>query len=118
MREEGKPFLDRGASFDGKVSFSGTLRIDGHLRGFALSRGTLVVGEPGLLQADVEVGVLVVRGSVIGAVRADRVEVAATGRLEGEVVTPRLCVQPGGRLQGKVTMPPPGPSTPSGEGAE
>lgn len=105
MISDAKPFLDRGASFEGKVSFSGTLRIDGHLRGLAQSRGTLVVGEAGLVQADLEVGMLIVRGSVAGSVRADRVEVASTGRLEGEIVTPRLSVEPGGQLEGRVTMP-------------
>ena len=88
MSEELRAFLDRGASFEGKVSFSGLLRIDGHLRGTAQSDGTLVVGETGTVQADMEVGTLLVRGSVAGAVRAqNRVEITPTGRLEGELET-------------------------------
>jgi cytoskeletal protein CcmA (bactofilin family) len=100
-----RAFLDRGASFEGKVSFSGLLRIDGHLRGTAQSDGTLVVGETGTVQADIEVGTLLVRGSVTGAVRArEKVEIAPTGRLEGEVETPVLSVQEGGELQARVSM--------------
>jgi cytoskeletal protein CcmA (bactofilin family) len=100
-----RAFLDRGASFEGKVSFSGLLRIDGHLRGTAQSDGTLVVGETGVVHADLEVGTLLVRGSVTGAVRAqERVEIAPTGRLEGEVETPMLSVQEGGELQARVAM--------------
>lgn len=106
MSDDARPLLDRGAVFDGKVSFTGTLRIDGHLRGTAVSDGTLVVGEPGLVEADLEVGGLIVLGSVVGAVRArERVEVAATGRLEGEVETPRLRVDPGGQIEARVRMP-------------
>ncbi len=105
MSSESRPFLDRGATFDGKLTFSGTLRIDGHLRGTGLSDGTLVVGEPGLVQADLEVGVLVVLGSVVGSVRAsERVEVGSTGRLEGEIVTPRLSLQEGGQVEARVSM--------------
>ena len=105
MSADLRAFLDRGASFEGKVSFSGLLRIDGHLRGTAQSDGTLVVGETGTVQADLEVGTLLVRGSVTGAVRAtERVEIAPTGRLEGELETPVLSVQEGGELQARVSM--------------
>jgi cytoskeletal protein CcmA (bactofilin family) len=108
MSNELRAFLDRGASFEGKVSFSGLLRIDGHLKGTAQSDGTLVVGETGLVQADVEVGTLLVRGSVTGAVRAQhRVEITPTGRLEGELVTPLLTVEEGGELRARVSMPGP-----------
>jgi cytoskeletal protein CcmA (bactofilin family) len=66
---------------------------------------TLVVGETGTVQADLEVGTLLVRGSVTGAVRAlEKVEIAPTGRLEGEVETPLLSVQEGGQLQARVSM--------------
>jgi cytoskeletal protein CcmA (bactofilin family) len=105
MSDDLRAFLDRGASFEGKVSFSGTLRIDGHLRGTARSDGTLVVGEAGLVQADLEVGTLVVRGTVVGSVQArDRVEIASTGRVEGELVTPLLSVEEGGELKARVRM--------------
>jgi cytoskeletal protein CcmA (bactofilin family) len=87
------------------VSFSGLLRIDGNLRGSAQSDGTLVVGETGVVQADLEVGTLLVRGSVNGAVRArEKVEIAPTGRVEGEVETPLLSVQEGGELHARVSM--------------
>jgi cytoskeletal protein CcmA (bactofilin family) len=76
MSVEPRPFLGAGAAFEGKVSFTGTLRIDGHLRGTARSTGTLVVGQPGLVEADLDVAVLIVHGSVSGAVRAqERIEV-------------------------------------------
>jgi cytoskeletal protein CcmA (bactofilin family) len=105
MSVEPRPFLGEGAAFDGKVSFTGTLRIDGHLRGTARSTGTLVVGQPGLVEADLDVAVLIVHGSVTGAVRAqERIEVGATGKLEGDVVTPRLVVEDGGQLRAQLSM--------------
>jgi cytoskeletal protein CcmA (bactofilin family) len=107
MNSEPQAFLDRGASFEGKVSFSGTLRIEGHLRGTARSDGTLVVGEAGLVQAEIQVGTLLVRGTVVGTVHARaRVVIASTGRVEGEVVTPLLSVEEGGEIKARVKSSP------------
>ncbi len=105
MSDEPRPFLDRGASFEGKLTFSGTLRIDGQLRGEARSQGRLVVGEPGIVQADIEVGELLVLGTVVGAVRAQgAVRVAATGRLEGDVSAPIFSVEDGGYVEARIRM--------------
>ncbi len=105
MSDESRPFLDRGAIFEGKLTFSGTLRIDGQLRGEARSRGRLVVGEPGIVQADIEVGELLVLGTVVGAVRArGAVRVAATGRLEGDVSAAVFSVEDGGFVEARIRM--------------
>ncbi len=105
MSKESTPFLDRGAIFEGKLTFSGTLRIDGQLRGEARSRGRLVVGEPGIVQADIEVGELLVLGTVVGAVRASgAVRVAATGRLEGDVSAAVFSVEDGGFVEARIRM--------------
>jgi cytoskeletal protein CcmA (bactofilin family) len=109
VTDEARPFLDRGASFEGKLTFSGTLRIDGQLRGEARSKGRLVVGEPGIVQADVEVGDLIVLGTVVGAVRArGSVRVASTGRLEGNVEAKTLSIEDGAYIEARIRMTEPG----------
>ncbi len=102
------PFIGRGASFEGQLFFRGLLRIDGELRGTARSEGTLVIGADGVVRADVEVGTLIVNGTVLGSVRARRVEIASTGRLEGELTTPALRVEEGACLEARVRMSPSG----------
>ena len=100
-----RAFLDSGTSFEGKVSFSGLVRIDGHFQGNVNADGTLVVGETGVVEAQLEVGSLVIYGAVIGDVYAtERVEVGPTGRLEGKVVTPRLQIDEGAELRARVEM--------------
>ena len=46
-------FLDAGSHIDGELRFDDTFRVDGRLTGRAVSNGDLVVGENGLVEADV-----------------------------------------------------------------
>jgi len=105
MKDGLQTFLDSGTSFEGKISFTGSVRIDGHFRGSASADGTLIVGETGTIDAKLEVRSLVVRGSVVGEVTAkERVEVGPQGRLDGVVRTPRLQIDEGARLTARIEM--------------
>lgn len=104
-------FLDSGTSFEGKVAFSGVVRIDGHFKGEASADGTLVIGETGTVEADLELGTLVVHGRFRGNVSARNVvELTHTGAIEGQVRTPSLRVAEGAELNARIEMkkgPPP-----------
>lgn len=114
MKERLQTFLDSGTSFEGKISFTGSVQIDGHFRGSASADGTLVVGETGTIDAKLEVRCLIVRGSVVGEVTAkERVEVGPQGRLEGVVRTPRLRIDEGARLAARIEMGEPARAEPS-----
>jgi len=105
MKDGLQTFLDSGTSFEGKISFTGSVRIDGHFRGSANADGTLIVGETGTIDAKLEVRCLIVMGSVTGEVTAkERVEVAPHGRLDGVVRTPRLRIDEGARLTARIEM--------------
>lgn len=107
MSQPLQAFLDSGTSFEGKVAFSGAVRIDGHFKGDASADGMLIIGETGVVEADLEVGTLVVEGVFSGSVQATQgVEVAARGRVEGHVSTERLRVAEGGQLNATVRMQP------------
>jgi cytoskeletal protein CcmA (bactofilin family) len=105
MKDGLQTFLDSGTSFEGKISFTGSVRIDGHFRGSASADGTLIVGEAGTIDAKLEVRSLIVMGSVVGEVTAkERVEVGPHGRLDGVVRTPRIRVEDGARLTARIEM--------------
>ena len=88
MSEPLQSFLDQGTVFEGKIAFSGAVRIDGYFKGEAAAEGSLIVGESGIVEADLELRSLTVHGLFRGSVRAkERVEVSATGFAAGEATT-------------------------------
>ncbi len=98
-------FVGAGAFFEGKLSFTDTVRIDGHVQGEVRGDGTLVVGETGVVEGEIAVGTLVVHGRVSGPASAkERVEIHATASVEGSVSTPRLRLDEGALLDAKIEM--------------
>ena len=98
-------FLDSGSTFEGRVVFTGVVRIDGHFRGDASSDGTLVVGEAGVVEADLEIATLIVHGTFRGTVCAkDLVEIAATAVVEGSLTTARLRIAEGAQVNAAIEM--------------
>lgn len=97
--------LGRGATFDGKLTFEGTVRIDGRFRGEVFSDDTLVVGEGALVEAEIDVGEIIIQGSVNGNIKAKRsIEIHAPGRVKGDVHTPSLQIDKGVMFEGRSFM--------------
>lgn len=102
---EVKAFLGKGTEFDGKLMFSGSVRIDGEFKGEILGGGTLVVGEGAKIEANVVVDNLVVNGYVRGSIEArERIEVYSTGKLLGNVKTAIFVIQEGAVFEGDCKM--------------
>jgi cytoskeletal protein CcmA (bactofilin family) len=100
-------FLDRGARFEGSLSFEDVFRIDGTLKGSVASDEELVVGESGTVEGEIRVGRLSVSGTVRGVVFArERIEVHAGGRVFAELHSPALVVEEGAVIQGPVETGP------------
>lgn len=98
-------FLDEGSFIEGALRFEDTFRLDGRLKGRIASRGDLVVGEHGDVEAEIEVGRIFVSGTVRGSVVAhQRVEIAAGGKVLADLETPSLVVEDGAVLQGQCNM--------------
>src|SRR5260370_36954926 len=94
-RPEGEinTLLGRGSEFEGKLTFEGPVRVDGKLSGEIFSDDVLVVGEGAQVSAEIDVGVIIVEGSVTGNIRAKRaVELHAPARVRGNIETPSLYV--------------------------
>jgi len=75
---------------EGDVHFSGGLHIDGRVKGGVIaeadSTSVLTVSEHGSIEGDVRVPTVILNGSVTGDVRsAERIELAAKARVDGDV---------------------------------
>ena len=94
-------YLGRGTAFTGDLTFEDGMRIDGVFRGSIRSSATLAVSETADVEADIDVGVLLVNGRVVGKIRAtDRVEIHPGGKVIGDIRAPNLITKPGAVFRG------------------
>ena len=97
--------LGRGSEFEGKLTFEGTVRIDGTLKGEVFSDDVLVVGEGAYVEAEIDVGEIIVQGTIVGNIRAKRsIEILAPGRVKGDITTPSLQIDKGVIFEGRSFM--------------
>jgi cytoskeletal protein CcmA (bactofilin family) len=101
--------LGKGSEFEGKLSFEGTVRVDGKLSGEVFTEDVLIVGEGAEVNAEVSVGSIVIQGTVRGNIVAKRgVEIHTPGRVRGNINTPSLFVEKGVLFDGQCQMEPGG----------
>ena len=98
-------FIDQGSSFEGKLSFKDTVRIDGHFSGQISSENTLVVGETGVIEANVRSQIVIISGAVAGdIIAATKVVLHKTARVSGNIQTGSLVVEDGAEIDGSIKM--------------
>ncbi len=104
-------FLDKDTQIEGELSFKGSFRIDGVFKGKINSESTLIVGENGKVEADINIGFIIINGEVKGNIQArEKVEINASGRVIGTVTAPTLVVEEGAYLESSCQtseLPPP-----------
>ncbi|HKC65007.1 MAG TPA: polymer-forming cytoskeletal protein, partial [Pyrinomonadaceae bacterium] len=99
-------FVGNGTSLTGEANFKGMLRVDGHLSGQVKSEGgTLIVGNNGQVDADIEVAVATIHGSVNGDIIASqRLELGRAAKVNGNIQTPSLVIEQGAVFEGSCKM--------------
>ena len=94
-------FLDEGTEFAGELRFRDVLRVDGRVRGKIVSDNTLIIGETGQVDAEIDCGVVSIRGRVTGQVHGrQRIELLSGCRVMATLVSPTLLVEAGAFFQG------------------
>ena len=87
------------------MTFEGTVRADGKFTGEIRGEGILIIGEKGIVQAEIQAGVIIVRGEVHGTIRAqDRIEAYAPAKIYGDLHSPVLVFGEGVIFQGTSHM--------------
>lgn len=103
---------DAMASFGKSITFKGDLsgdedlEIEGRVEGqIQLPNHQLTIGAHGRVTAQIEAKLVVVIGHVAGNVTAsERVEVQASGIVDGDIQAPRLLIQEGAVVNGSIQM--------------
>jgi cytoskeletal protein CcmA (bactofilin family) len=98
--------IGKSITIKGDLTGNEDLVIDGNIEGrIDLPNNQLTIGPEGKIKADVHAKSTVVVGHVTGNVSAtERIEVQASGIVDGDVRAPRLVVQEGAVLNGAVEM--------------
>ena len=104
-RDEINAFLGKNTEFEGKLSFSGTVRIDGRFKGEILSDGTLIVGDDAVIESEVQVSHLVVCGEIRGNLfAAEKIEIHPPGKVFGNIQAPAVVMDEGVVFEGCCRM--------------
>lgn len=97
--------LDRGSEFDGKLTFEGTVRIDGKFKGEIVSEAKLVVGESGRIDANITIDSITISGHVTGDIKAKgKVEIHAPAVVRGNIEAAALVIEEGAIFEGSCSM--------------
>ncbi|MDR1856084.1 MAG: polymer-forming cytoskeletal protein [Desulfovibrio sp.] len=100
-------YLGSDTVYEGKLTFRGTVRIEGQYTGEIASEGTLNIGKDAKVEGTLNVGELLLSGRFVGDVLAQRrVVVYSSGVMQGNLRTPSLLAEEGGIINGQVTMGP------------
>ncbi|MBF0274851.1 MAG: polymer-forming cytoskeletal protein [Nitrospinae bacterium] len=98
-------FLSEGTSFEGKMKFSGIIRIDGNFNGEIKSEDTLIIGENAHIKARVEVGHTIIYGKVEGDIFSEnKIEMKKSAQVFGSIHTHALDIENGALFEGNCIM--------------
>jgi cytoskeletal protein CcmA (bactofilin family) len=107
--------LGKGSSFEGKLLFEGSVRIDGKFTGEIVSTDTLIIGEGADVKGEIQVGSLVVVGDYNGNAKASKgVELRAPAKVRGTLVTASIVIERGVFFDGTCKMDSSGGATAGG----
>jgi cytoskeletal protein CcmA (bactofilin family) len=99
-------FVGNGTTLNGEANFKGMLRVDGTLSGRVSSAdGTLIISTNGRVEANIEVAVAQIFGTVQGDIIASkRIEMGRVAKVTGNIQTPALIIENGALFEGSCRM--------------
>lgn len=99
-------YVGSGTVVTGEAGFKAMMRIDGQMSGRITSTGgTLVIGTNGRVDANIEVAVATVHGTVNGDIIAtQRLELGRSAKVSGNIQTPSLMIEQGAIFEGSCKM--------------
>ena len=97
--------FEKDTEFNGELSFSKSLQINGYFEGEISSGGYLVIGEGAVVKANIKAKTVILEGTVYGNIEAaTRLEIHENGKLFGNIRTAKLKIADGVVFEGKCEM--------------
>jgi cytoskeletal protein CcmA (bactofilin family) len=100
--------LTKSLVIKGEITGREDLFIDGEVQGkIRIEEGVVTVGPSGRVNAEIVAREIVIQGNVKGNLTGrDRVQIAHSGRANGNVITRRISIDDGAELRGNVEITP------------
>jgi cytoskeletal protein CcmA (bactofilin family) len=97
-------WVGKSVVFKGTLISSEDMTIDGHVEGtIEVREHGLTIGPDADIRADIVTNTVTVHGTVIGNIRATaKIDVRATGRIDGDLIAPRVVLTDGAVIRGRV----------------
>lgn len=103
--QTGATFIGPNVTFEGTLSGSEPIVIEGSVRGKIDLSADLRIGTKARIEADVHARNLIVEGKLTGdASAAEKVELVASASVEGNIKAPKIIVAEGAKFRGSVDM--------------
>jgi len=97
--------IGKDTSFKGTLESKGSIRIDGKVEGQVNNKGDLIVGESGVVAADLKVRNVTIAGRFEGSIEAGgRLELKRTAVAKGTFKANALHIEDGAVLDGSMDM--------------
>jgi len=97
--------LGKGSRIEGKLTFEGSVKIDGHVEGQIQAQSTVIIGENAVINAQIGADTIIIKGKVTGDVTARKqVELRGPAKLTGNITTPSLVIHEGVVFEGHCSM--------------
>ena len=97
--------ISNGVKIEGKVTSTGSIRVDGVLEGDLKASGNVTVGEQGDIKGEIVADVVTIGGKVVGTINAkEKTVLESKCTLKGDVLTKVLVIEAGAQFDGKSSM--------------
>ncbi|MBZ4652958.1 MAG: hypothetical protein JG781_296 [Peptococcaceae bacterium] len=97
--------IGKDTHFQGVITATGTVRIDGSFQGEIKTKGDLVIGESGRVEAHVEGRNVLVGGYLKGNIVASgKVDLSPSGKVFGDMKVKNLIIEEGAVFKGNCLM--------------
>lgn len=97
--------IGAGTVIEGTIKVEHDIRVDGAIKGKVFINGDLIVGNTGVIEADIEVRSTKLGGKVIGNLNAkEKIELEEHASVFGDIRTRDLVINEGAVFQGNCSM--------------
>ena len=97
--------ISKGVKIEGKLSCSGSIRLDGEVQGDISSQSTVIIGENGKVNGQINAENITIGGKVTGTVRAkDKLVLDAKANLQGDIFSKAIAIESGAVFNGNCKM--------------